>query len=76
MGNTLDSMKIGERGKIIRVNSEELQIALMKLGVLPGDQFWVSDVAPLGDPIAITINRTKVSLRRKDASFVIVEPNK
>ncbi|MEL6588843.1 MAG: FeoA family protein [Bacteroidota bacterium] len=76
MGNTLDSMKIGERGKIIRVNSEELQIALMKLGVLPGDQFWVSNVAPLGDPIAITINRTKVSLRRKDASFVIVEPNK
>ncbi|MEL6846783.1 MAG: FeoA family protein, partial [Bacteroidota bacterium] len=61
MGNTLDSMKIGERGKIIRVNSEELQIALMKLGVLPGDQFWVSNVAPLGDPIAITINRTKVS---------------
>lgn len=76
MDITLAKMKVGEGGKILRVDSEELKIALMKLGVLPGDQFWVSDIAPLGDPMAITINRTKVSLRRQDASHVIIEPNK
>ncbi len=73
MDKSLTDMRVGESGKIIRVDSEEIQIALMKLGVLPGDKFWVSNIAPLGDPIAITINRTKVSLRRRDADHVIVE---
>ncbi|MEM6343237.1 MAG: FeoA family protein [Bacteroidota bacterium] len=73
MDKTLAEMQTGEKGKIIRVESEEIQIALMKLGILPGDQFWISNIAPLGDPIAITINRTKVALRRQDANHVIVE---
>jgi len=73
MNKSLAEMRVGESGKIVRVDSEEIQIALMKLGILPGDQFWVSNIAPLGDPIAITINRTKVSLRRRDADHVVVE---
>ncbi len=73
MNKSLAEMRVGESGKIVRVDSEEIQIALMKLGILPGDLFWISNIAPLGDPIAITINRTKVSLRRQDANYVIVE---
>lgn len=73
MKKSLAEMRVGESGKIIRVENEEIQIALMKLGILPGDQFWVSNIAPFGDPIAVTINRTKVSLRRQDAKYVVVE---
>ncbi len=73
MNVTLSDLTQGQVGKIIKIEGEEIQIALMKLGILPGDVFKVCNFAPLGDPMAIQINRTKVSLRRQDARSVWVE---
>lgn len=73
MKTTLADLAQGQEGKIIKIESEEIQIALMKLGVLPGDLCKVANFAPLGDPMAILINRTKVSLRRQDAASVWIE---
>jgi len=68
----LPSLNLGESAKIVAIHSSELQLALMKLGVMKGDQFRLSNIAPLGDPIAIEINRTKISIRKRDAGNIMV----
>ena len=73
MQKSLSDLSPGQQGKIVKIETEDIQIALMKLGVLPGDICKVSDIAPFGDPMAISINRTKVSLRKKDAASVWIE---
>jgi ferrous iron transport protein A len=73
METRLSTLSQGQVAKILKIDTEEVQIALMKLGILPGDTCKVSNIAPLGDPMAILINRTKVSLRRNDAQSVWVE---
>lgn len=55
------------------IESAEMQVALMQLGVREGDTCTVSDIAPLGDPIAIRINGTKISIRKQDAKSIIVK---
>lgn len=69
----LSTLKKGESATIISIDTPEMQVALMSLGVLEGDRCKLSDIAPLGDPIAIQINGTKVSLRLRDAASVWVK---
>ncbi len=70
----LSVLKIGETATISTVETAEMQVALMNLGVLEGDTCRLSDIAPLGDPMAILVNGTKISLRKKDAEKVWVTP--
>ncbi|TKI05022.1 ferrous iron transporter A [Martelella alba] len=46
---------------------------LLSMGLLPGAQFQVVRVAPLGDPLQIEIRRTHLFLRKKDLSQLIVD---
>lgn len=69
----LSELPKGRAATIVAVETPEMQVALMSLGVLEGDRCYVSNIAPFGDPIAIHLNGTKVSLRKKDASFVWVK---
>lgn len=69
----LSELKKGDTGTIVSVETPDMQVALMNLGVIEGDRCTLSDIAPLGDPIAIHINGTKVSMRKKDAYFVWVK---
>lgn len=69
----LSELHISESAMIDRIESAEMQVALMQLGVREGDTFSVSNIAPLGDPMAIHINGTKISIRRQDAKSIIVK---
>ncbi len=69
----LSELKIGETATISSIETAEMQVALMNLGVLEGDKCKLTDIAPLGDPIAILVNGTKVSLRKKDAEKVWIK---
>jgi ferrous iron transport protein A len=73
MRTKLSKLKPGQKGRILEVEGHQIQIALARLGVLPGDVFVLANVAPLGDPIAISINGTKVFLRKKDAATVWID---
>jgi len=69
----LSELKVGERAVIIEFESSDLELKLMEMGCLPGEQITVSRIAPLGDPIAIHVSGYQLSLRRKEASTIILQ---
>ncbi len=73
MNIQLSQMRQGESGKIVKIGSSGMEVALLNFGIAIGDTCTLSDIAPLGDPIAIAINGTKISMRKKDAANVWVE---
>jgi ferrous iron transport protein A len=71
---TLSELKPGEKGRITAVaGAGPLKRRLMDMGLLPGQEVKVEKVAPLGDPIEVTIRSYALSLRRQEAEGVRVE---
>ena len=68
--HSLCELRKGDQAQILEIRSQELEVALLKLGVSKGDQLVLSNVAPFGGPMAICINGTKISLRKQDASHI------
>lgn len=68
----LSEMKIGSKGLIIKVNSGEAvyRQRLVAMGLIPGTEFVVSRIAPLGDPIEIQVRGFALSLRKHEASIL------
>ena len=66
-------MTVGECAPILKIDGKELEIALLKMGVKIGDRISFMGKAPLGDPIAIGVHGTKISLRKKDAAAVWIK---
>lgn len=70
----LAGLKPGERGRITKIEvSGPLKRRLMDMGVLVGEEVKVEKVAPLGDPIEVTIKSYKLSLRKKEAEGIMME---
>jgi len=71
----LGAMKPRERGKIVSFVAGEPQVGrLLAMGVIPGSQVSVVGVAPLGDPMMVDVNGCRLSLRRREAEALNVEP--
>ncbi len=70
---TLAELKVGEEGKINSIQNNELMLKLMEMGCLPGENIKVEFIAPLGDPIAISVSGYQLSLRKEDAKAIIIE---
>lgn len=70
----LDEMKVGETGLIKRVGGEgRLRRRLFDMGVTPGAKVYLRKVAPLGDPLEISIRGYELSLRKLEAQTIEVE---
>lgn len=70
----LACLKPGESGTITRVGAlGPLKRRLMDMGVLVGEVVRVEKIAPLGDPIEVTVKSYKLSLRKKEAESILVE---
>jgi ferrous iron transport protein A len=70
----LAMLKTGETARITKIGSiGPLKRRLMDMGVLVGEQIRVEKVAPLGDPIEVTIKNYSLSLRKKEAEGIAVE---
>ena len=69
----LSELKSGERGTIVSFESPDLELKLMEMGCIPGEEVVVEQRAPLGDPISIRIAGYSLSLRINEASQIIVE---
>ena len=70
----LDSLKRGQRGKIIRINSTgKLKQKLLDMGFIFGADIEVVREAPLYDPMELRIHAYLISLRRSEATLVEVE---
>ena len=71
---TLKDIKIGETAVVKRLNGEgAVKRRLMDMGITKGTSVYVRKVAPLGDPIEVTVRGFELSLRKADASSIIVE---
>ena len=70
----LDEFKIGETGQIRKVEGEgRLRRRLFDMGVTPGAKVYLRKVAPLGDPLEVTIRGYELTLRKSEAKLVILE---
>ena len=68
----LSELVPGERGIITEVTDPEKVTKLMEMGCLPGEELRLDHIAPMGDPIAITLSGYKLSLRKRDAKHILV----
>lgn len=59
--------------KIKHVESNEILLKLMEMGFIPGEIVSIVQVAPLGDPISVTVAGYNLSLRLNEAENVLVE---
>ncbi len=71
---TLRETKIGERVRVVRLHGEgAVKRRIMDMGITRGTEIYVRKVAPLGDPVEITVRGYELSLRKADAEMVEVE---
>ena len=68
----LSTMKVGSKSEIIAIENSSIKSKLIEMGFLVGRSIEVVFKAPLGDPIAIEINSTVISLRKDEAAFIKV----
>lgn len=72
--NTLKQTKIGSTVKVVKLNGEgAVKRRIMDMGITKGVEIYVRKVAPLGDPIEITVRGYELSLRKADAEMIEVE---
>lgn len=70
---TLKDAEVGSTVKVVKLHGEgALKKHLMDMGITKGCQIYVRKVAPLGDPIEITIRGYELSLRKGDAENIEV----
>ena len=70
----LAMLKPGEYGRITKMGAiGPIKRRLMDMGVLVGEKVKVEKIAPLGDPIEVTIKSYSLSLRKKEAEGISVE---
>jgi len=73
----LAMLKPGEHGRITKIGAiGPLKRRLMDMGVIVGENVKVKEIAPLGDPIEVTIKNYNLSLRKKEAEGISVEVRK
>ena len=70
---TLSELKQGAIGIVKEFTDLEMSVKLMEMGCLPGETVTVSRIAPLGDPIAINVSGYQLSLRKFEASTIILQ---
>jgi len=70
----LSELERGARGRVIRIAaSGEIRRRLLDMGVVPGTEVAVEGVAPLGDPLEVSVKGYHLSLRKKEAAAIFVE---
>ncbi len=71
---TLKDVKIGQTVKVVKLHGEgAIKRRIMDMGITKGVDIHVRKVAPLGDPIEITVRGYELSLRKADAEMIDVE---
>ncbi len=71
---TLKDVKIGETVKVTKVEGEgAIKRRIMDMGITKGVEIYVRKIAPLGDPVEVTVRGYELSVRKADAEMIVVE---
>ena len=72
--NTLKEVTIGSSAKVLKLHGEgAVKRRIMDMGITKGVEVYVRKVAPLGDPIEVTVRGYELSIRNDDAAMIEVE---
>ena len=71
---TLRDVKIGQSAKVVKIYGEgAVRRRIMDMGITRGVEIKINKVAPLGDPLEVTVRGYELSLRKEDAARIEVE---
>jgi ferrous iron transport protein A len=71
---TLRDARVGETVKVVKLHGEgAVKRRIMDMGITKGAQVYVRKVAPLGDPVEVTVRNYELSLRKADAEMIEVQ---
>lgn len=71
---TLRDVKIGDTAKVVKLHGEgALKRRIMDMGITRGVEVYVRKVAPLGDPLEVTVRGYELSVRKGDAESIEIE---
>ena len=72
--NTLKNGKIGQTVKVKKLHGEgAVKRRIMDMGITKGVEVYVRKVAPLGDPVEVTVRGYELSIRKNDAEMIEIE---
>ena len=72
---TLKQAKVGDTLRVVKLHGEgAVKRRIMDMGITRGTQLYIRKVAPLGDPVEITVRGYELSIRKADAEMIEVEP--
>ncbi|WP_418917948.1 FeoA family protein, partial [Agathobacter sp.] len=70
----LKQAKVGETVKVVKLTGQgAVKRRIMDMGITKGVEIFIRKVAPLGDPVEVTVRGYELSLRKDDASMIEVE---
>jgi ferrous iron transport protein A len=69
----LSELEAGTIARILSFENNDLFLKLMEMGCVPGELVKIEQIAPLGDPISITVAGYNLSLRLNEADNIFVE---
>ncbi len=69
----LSEIKIGKQVIIRGFDNEDIFLKLMEMGCVPGEKIIINKIAPLKDPISVTVAGYSLSLRLDEAEHILVE---
>ena len=71
---TLKQAKVGDTLKVVKLHGEgAIKRRIMDMGLTKGVEVYIRKVAPLGDPIEVTVRGYELSIRKADAQMIEVE---
>jgi ferrous iron transport protein A len=69
----LSQLAEGAKGIITELEQSPIIVQLLEMGMVPGVEVEVYKIAPLGDPMVISVSGTEVTLRKNEAAVVLVQ---
>ena len=72
--STLNDAKVGQTVSVTKIQGEgAVKRRIMDMGITKGTQIYIRKVAPLGDPVEVTVRGYELSLRKADAQMIEVQ---
>lgn len=71
---TLRNAKVGQTVRVVKLHGEgAVKRRLMDMGLTRGTEVYIRKVAPLGDPVEVTVRNYELSIRKADAEMIEIE---
>ena len=72
----LSALKVGDAGLVDSFSKDDISVKLMEMGCVPGERIKVEQIAPLGDPICVSVAGYSLSLRLDEAETILIKLDK